>query len=62
MNCQNVCELCQLFDEIRKIEDCFSGRTVALLFTVLLFPLKTCQTGAPIEKVKKLHVANPDVG
>ena len=29
MKCQNICELCQLFDEIRKIEDCFSERKVA---------------------------------
>ena len=54
MKCQNICELSQLFDEIRKIGDCFSGRKVALLFTVLQFPLKACQTGAPVEKVKKM--------
>ena len=61
MKCQNICELCQLFDEIRKVGDSFSGREVALLFIVLQFLLKACQTGAPIEKVKKLHVVNPDV-
>ena len=62
MKCQNICELCQLFDEIGKIGDYFNGRKVALLFTALLFPLKVFQTGAPIEKVKKMHVVNPDVG
>ena len=33
--------------------DCFSGRKVALLFTVVQFPLKACQTGAQVKKVKK---------
>ena len=42
--------------------DCFSGRKVALLLTVLQFPLKACQTGAPFEKVKNNGIVNPDVG
>ena len=53
MKCQNSCESCQLFDEIGKTDDYFNGRKVALLFTVLQFPLKACQTGASVEKVKK---------
>ena len=54
MKCQNICELCQLYDEIRKTDDYFSGRKVALLLTVLQFPLKECQTGAPVEKLNNM--------
>ena len=56
--------------KLEKNGDCFSGRKVALMFTVLQFPLKACQTGVPVEKAKKKkkkkkkkwHVVNPDVG